>query len=84
VWVVARWLLLTSLGVQQERSESEADVECPTCGGTGYIECICTRWSDGDAGCGTCQGTLKMTCNGCGGTGTGIPLTARVMARRYV
>eukprot|EP00884_Botryococcus_braunii_P009064 jgi/Botrbrau1/18159/Bobra.53_1s0029.1 len=76
VWIVREMMM------EQERSESDGDVECPTCGGTGYVECFCTRWSDGDGGCGTCQGTLKMTCNGCGGTGTGIPLAARVMAHR--
>ncbi|KAF5741167.1 hypothetical protein HS088_TW10G00162 [Tripterygium wilfordii] len=54
---------------------------CPSCNGTGRVTCLCNRWSDGDAGCGTCAGSGRMSCNSCGGSGTGRPLPVRLSVR---
>ncbi|XP_061336981.1 uncharacterized protein LOC133284044 [Gastrolobium bilobum] len=51
---------------------------CPTCNGTGRVNCLCSRWSDRDIGCRTCAGSGRMGCSSCGGTGTGRPLPARI------
>ncbi|KAK8923697.1 hypothetical protein KSP39_PZI019449 [Platanthera zijinensis] len=44
---------------------------CPKCSGTGKMECLCSRWSDGDRGCRTCGGSGRMACNNCRGSGSG-------------
>ncbi|KAK8943605.1 hypothetical protein KSP40_PGU020880 [Platanthera guangdongensis] len=44
---------------------------CPKCSGTGKMECLCSRWSDGDRGCRTCRGSGRMACNNCRGSGSG-------------
>ncbi|XP_057542078.1 uncharacterized protein LOC130820642 [Amaranthus tricolor] len=54
---------------------------CPTCKGSGRVSCICSRWSDGDVGCGRCSGSGQMTCSSCGGSGMGQPLPVQVTAR---
>ncbi|KAI4368496.1 hypothetical protein MLD38_017048 [Melastoma candidum] len=54
---------------------------CPTCNGTGRVSCLCSRWSDGDVGCGTCSGSGRMACSSCGGTGTGRPIRVRVSVK---
>ncbi|KAH0466528.1 uncharacterized protein LOC110114691 [Dendrobium catenatum] len=54
---------------------------CPTCKGTGRVDCFCSRWSDGDVGCRTCAGSGRMACNSCGGSGTGRPIPARISVR---
>ncbi len=60
----------------------EGEQMCETCGGTGYVECFCTRWSDGDArGCGSCGGSLHAQCHSCRGGGTAVPIEARVLIR---
>ena len=64
-----------------EQREDETG-ECPRCSGSGYEECICTRWSDNDVGCATCNGSSRMTCRSCGGGGTAVPATAKIIARR--
>ncbi|CAM0904914.1 unnamed protein product [Alopecurus aequalis] len=52
---------------------------CATCSGTGRVECLCSRWSDGDgAGCRTCSGTKRMPCRSCGGSGTGRRAPVRI------
>lgn len=38
----------------------------------------CNRWSDGDGGCSTCQGTGRMICSSCRGGGTAVPIQAKV------
>lgn len=53
---------------------------CPTCRGSGYEECMCTRWSDNDVGCGICGNTREMKCRGCGGGGTKVPIACRIPA----
>lgn len=64
-------------------AESSAPGEedaCPSCGGSGYEACMCTRWSDNDAGCGICEGTRAMKCKSCGGGGMKIPILLRIPA----
>lgn len=51
---------------------------CPVCQGTGFEECMCTRWSDGDVGCSSCSKTGYMRCRGCGGGGKAVPLLVKV------
>ncbi|XP_047061886.1 uncharacterized protein LOC124669292 [Lolium rigidum] len=52
---------------------------CATCSGTGRVECLCSRWSDGDShGCRSCAGTRKMPCRSCGGSGTGRRAPVRI------
>lgn len=64
---------------QQSQADDGARKECETCGGTGYVECWCKRWSDGDArGCGTCRGSRRMMCSSCSGGGTAVPIEARI------
>lgn len=63
-----RWPLLQQ---QQPR--------CATCSGSGRVECLCSRWSDGDGdGCRTCSGTRRMPCRSCGGSGTGRRAPVRI------
>ncbi len=58
--------------VQGRRDQSAEP--CPRCSGQGYEPCMCTRWSDGDAGCSTCSKTGYMPCRSCRGGGTAIPV----------
>ncbi|CAM0904915.1 unnamed protein product [Alopecurus aequalis] len=52
---------------------------CATCLGTGRVECLCSRWSDGDDdGCRTCAGMRRMPCRSCGGSGTGRRAPVRI------
>jgi hypothetical protein len=63
-------------------SRWDARPRCPTCGGSGRVQCLCNRWSDGDdAGCRTCAGSGRMPCKSCGGSGTGRPLPARLIVQ---
>lgn len=48
----------------------------------GVVPCICTRWSDSDVGCATCNGRGLMACSSCGGGGTAVPITAKLISRR--
>ena len=48
----------------------------------GLVPCICQRWSDSDVGCATCNGRGLMACNSCGGGGTAVPITAKLISRR--
>ncbi|KAG8058926.1 hypothetical protein GUJ93_ZPchr0002g23547 [Zizania palustris] len=63
-------------------SRWDARPRCSTCGGSGRVECLCGRWSDGDSGCRTCAGSGRMPCRSCGGSGTGRPLPARLVVRQ--
>eukprot|EP00798_Chlamydomonas_sp_ICE-L_P023026 gene23026-30218_t len=61
------------------RDEKDNETEpCPRCEGSGYESCMCSRWSDGDAGCSTCSKTGYMACRSCRGGGTAIPLLVPV------
>ncbi|BAF08834.1 uncharacterized protein [Oryza sativa Japonica Group] len=64
-------------------SRWDARPRCATCGGSGRVDCLCNRWSDGDSGCRTCAGSGRMPCRSCGGSGTGRPLPARLIARGH-
>lgn len=76
---VCRTLSLPPLPLLQSQADDGARKECETCGGTGYVECWCKRWSDGDArGCGTCRGSRRMMCSSCSGGGTAVPIEARI------
>ncbi|EPS70074.1 hypothetical protein M569_04690 [Genlisea aurea] len=55
---------------------------CPSCNGTGRVDCMCTRWSDGDIGCRACAGSGRMFCSSCGGTGSGRPIPAQLVSFR--
>lgn len=75
------WMAVAYLGyklaLQQEQPSSGP--ECETCGGTGLVDCFCTRWNDGDrSGCGACHGTMKIACHSCRGGGTAVPIKAKV------
>jgi len=52
--------------------------ECPSCQGTGVEACFCTRWSDGDNGCSSCNMTGKMPCRACRGGGTAVPIALEI------
>lgn len=67
---------------QQSEPEDAPRSECSACSGTGYVECWCSRWSDGDAGCGTCRGSGSMVCQSCRGGGTAVPIEARLIIRK--
>lgn len=76
-WMAVAWLGY-KLALEQQQGEN-SQRECETCGGTGLVECFCTRWSDGDrSGCGTCGGTRQMVCHSCRGGGTAVPIQAKV------
>lgn len=62
---------------EQDRLDSRSQ-PCPVCNGSGYEECLCSRWSDGDRGCNGCNATGYMRCRGCGGGGTAVPLLVKV------
>lgn len=74
----AAWVGWEMLRDQGESDSQHGRQECPTCGGTGMVECMCNRWSDGDKGCGACRGSGMMTCQACGGGGTAVPITAKL------
>ncbi|BDA50138.1 hypothetical protein COCOBI_15-2660 [Coccomyxa sp. Obi] len=78
---LAAWFSARLLDQAPGQSEEET-TECPRCMGSGYEECVCTRWSDNDAGCATCNGSSRMVCRSCGGGGTAVPATAKIVARR--
>lgn len=78
---VGAWYLLGRENAyleQDKLDQSKSSQPCPRCDGAGYEPCLCSRWSDGDAGCRTCRGTGYMPCRACRGGGTAIPLLASV------
>lgn len=64
--------------MDQAKIQETPETPCPSCGGTGYERCICTRWSDGDVGCASCKKTGMMKCRSCGGGGTAVPIALAV------
>ncbi|GJT98352.1 hypothetical protein Tco_1093870 [Tanacetum coccineum] len=52
--------------------------KCACCNGSGRVNCLCNRWSDGDRGCKACAGLGHMVCSSCGGGGTGHPLPVQI------
>ena len=78
------WAAVAYLGykVAFQDERPSPGTECETCGGTGVVDCFCTRWSDGDrTGCSACDGTLKTICYSCRGGGTRVPIEAKVYIR---
>lgn len=58
---------------------------CETCGGEGYVDCLCARWNYAAATsdrppptCDTCKGSRRQRCPRCRGGGTKIPLLKHV------
>jgi len=63
-------LLESPSGSDNNASESQ----CVACDGTGFIDCMCTRWDMSAAQsrtvqCGKCAGSRKERCPRCGGRG---------------
>jgi len=77
---------LVARELTKEKADARSDEtdNCPKCGGSGFEECLCSRWSDDDCGCNTCHGSGRMTCYGCRGGGKRSPvlLDIRVEGRR--
>ncbi|PRW57310.1 chaperone dnaJ [Chlorella sorokiniana] len=63
---------------QSEPEDGPPQRECESCGGSGVVPCWCNRWSDGDGGCSTCQGSGRMICSSCRGGGTAVPIQAKI------
>ena len=82
-FLVLDWQFCTNICLQLVcRTQSQFDDQpCPRCNGSGYEECMCTRWSDGDSGCSSCSQTGYMKCRSCRGGGKAIPLLQAV--RKY-
>lgn len=78
VTAVGIWLLRKELMLEQDRLHTSSEEPCPSCGGSGYEPCACTRWSDGDVGCSTCRKTGYMRCRSCGGGGTAVPIKVSI------
>jgi len=81
VGAVGLWLLHKELQLEQDRVESPFKEPCPSCGGSGYERCACTRWSDGDVGCSSCSRTGYTRCRSCGGGGTAVPIKVSIPKR---
>jgi hypothetical protein len=62
----------------QDRFDSSSSTACPSCGGSGYEACMCTRWSDGDVGCNSCAQTGYTRCKSCGGNGKAVPRVIKI------
>lgn len=62
----------------EDHLQATARRPCPTCSGSGYEACHCTRWSDGDVGCSSCGRSGMMKCRSCGGGGTAVPIKVTV------
>ena len=78
-WVTALYLGVSYFLDNQRIDESnQRQSECETCEGTGYVDCLCNRWNDGDVGCNTCANSGKMACQSCRGGGRKIPIKAKV------
>lgn len=49
--------------------------DCPTCEGSGFSTCPCTKWSNDGEGCGNCNYTCRTICPSCRGGGKGVRAT---------
>lgn len=82
VVAAAAWLAANAsknMEIEQDRLETMSSRRpCPSCAGTGYEACMCTRWSDGDVGCNSCAHTGMMKCRSCGGGGTAVPIKVSI------
>mmetsp|Transcript_10500 Transcript_10500/g.18937 ORF Transcript_10500/g.18937 Transcript_10500/m.18937 type:complete len:166 (-) Transcript_10500:367-864(-) len=59
---------------QQQQEPGSRSSNCIACDGTGYVDCLCTRWQMASAEgrtvhCDKCRGSLKERCPRCGGKG---------------
>lgn len=63
---------------EQDQFDSSSRTSCPSCGGSGYEACMCTRWSDGDVGCNSCSHTGYTKCRSCGGNGKAVPRLIKI------
>ena len=80
---LAAYAALSGPGASAAPARGEEGMEsCVGCGGSGYSECLCTRWSDGDSGsCPTCRGSGRSVCKNCGGGGTMSPVFQPIRVR---
>ncbi|GJQ08564.1 hypothetical protein GpartN1_g355.t1 [Galdieria partita] len=84
------WFFAVLDRVIEERRKAElleqGATKCPVCDGTGYIDCLCTKWSFPSGvterrrvvNCTRCRGSLKERCPRCGGGGLLSPIPAPV------
>ncbi|EME29898.1 chaperone protein / DnaJ-related protein [Galdieria sulphuraria] len=84
------WFFSVLDRLMEERRKAElleqGASKCPVCDGTGYIDCLCTKWSFPSGvserrrvmNCTRCQGSLKERCPRCGGGGLLNPIPAPV------
>ncbi|XP_073396685.1 uncharacterized protein [Physcomitrium patens] len=77
--LASAWLVKSVLDAEDQKPMAGGR-ECATCNGTRRVPCICTKWSDNDIGCKTCNGSGKMICSSCGGSGTGRPIPVQIRA----
>lgn len=77
----ALWVGREILLDQEKAETTSSSRSCPRCSGSGYEPCMCTKWSDGDVGCTSCQHSGFMKCRSCGGGGKGIPIPVTVTKR---
>eukprot|EP00271_Cylindrocystis_brebissonii_P008210 TRINITY_DN22229_c0_g1_i1.p3 TRINITY_DN22229_c0_g1~~TRINITY_DN22229_c0_g1_i1.p3 ORF type:complete len:101 (+),score=4.37 TRINITY_DN22229_c0_g1_i1:479-781(+) len=79
---VAAGAVALKMHLDQEQAASSAfnpySNPCPTCHGSREVPCLCRKWSDGDVGCGSCQGSGSMRCSTCGGSGTRRAMPVRI------
>lgn len=85
------YLLVDEMVLRKKTSTNERS--CGSCGGTGYIDCFCTKWDfsavspnrlESRQGCGNCRGSLKEKCPSCNGKG-GLPVELKpAMIRKRV
>eukprot|EP00775_Hariotina_reticulata_P002435 gene2435-biopygen4003 len=78
VAAAAAWWLSRQPEEAQDQMETTSRRPCPSCGGTGFEECMCHKWSDGDVGCSSCSHTGYMRCRSCGGNGTAVPIKVSI------
>eukprot|EP00878_Enallax_costatus_P000343 GHUV01000424.1.p1 GENE.GHUV01000424.1~~GHUV01000424.1.p1 ORF type:complete len:143 (+),score=22.98 GHUV01000424.1:257-685(+) len=76
--VAAYYLSKHMDSVEQDQLQTTSRRPCPTCSGSGYEACHCTRWSDGDVGCSSCGRSGVMKCRSCGGGGTAVPIKVTI------
>jgi len=94
VWIVGTAALVTWQLIDKfmpndtngfdSNTSNEGEEDCPSCSGTGYQSCMCTKWQNASsqmsAKCQKCNGTKLERCNRCNGRGTLI----RIMRKQEV